>query len=135
MFNCWSSHLEQGDVKILDGNDPGQCDKSNHAQEVLVRDRQNNEKILICSKNHGGYQWKTVDGKLITILSMKLKQIFFISKQCINYNYAHDRHVYILVGYVNLALKLSSLLRFCSNWRIIQSWLRLFRYLKQGNSG
>ena len=64
MFNCFSSQFEQGDVKIIDGGDPGQCNKSNHAEEVLVRDRQNNDKILICSKNNGVYQWKAVYGKL-----------------------------------------------------------------------
>lgn len=42
--------------------DPGQCDKSNHASQVLILDRENKEKILICTKNNGEYQWALLGG-------------------------------------------------------------------------
>lgn len=56
-MSCWKKS-----VKVLDGNDPGSCDKSNHADEVLVRDRENKEKILICTEENGIYLWRTTDG-------------------------------------------------------------------------
>lgn len=49
-------------VKILDGNDPGSCDESNHGAEVLIKDREDNERLLICADNNDGFVWKATDG-------------------------------------------------------------------------
>jgi hypothetical protein len=51
---------------VIDDIDPGQCDQTNHGTQVLVLNRENNELILICSKNDGQYQWKTPGGLYYT---------------------------------------------------------------------
>jgi hypothetical protein len=45
--------------------DPGTCNSTSHGQEVLVKDRSDEEIIVICVKDKGFYQWKTLDGRLV----------------------------------------------------------------------
>ena len=47
----------------MNGYDPGPCDNKIHGKEVLVKDRSEDEIILICVKNKGVYQWKPIDGR------------------------------------------------------------------------
>lgn len=58
-------NLFQGLITVINDIDPGQCDQSNHASQVLILDRENKEKILICTKNNGVYQWETLGGMYI----------------------------------------------------------------------
>ena len=47
---------------IINDSDPGQCDKSNHGDQVLVLDRNNMEQVLTCSIDNGVYKWTTAGG-------------------------------------------------------------------------
>lgn len=41
------------------------CDKSIHGEEMLVKDRENKEKLIICSDDDGVYLWKATDGRYL----------------------------------------------------------------------
>ena len=47
---------------VINDSDPGQCDKTNHGDQVLVLDRNNMEQVLTCSIDNGVYQWTTAGG-------------------------------------------------------------------------
>ncbi len=46
----------------MNSYDPGSCNTTTHGQEVLVKDRSDEEIILICAKSKGVYKWKPLDG-------------------------------------------------------------------------
>ncbi|CAB4013001.1 Hypothetical predicted protein [Paramuricea clavata] len=54
-------------IPTLDGYDPGSCNYTIHGKEVLVKDRDDNEIILICVKDKNGYKWKSTDGTKNTV--------------------------------------------------------------------
>ena len=58
-------------IPTVNSYDPGSCNRKSHGKEVLVKDRSDEEIILVCVKDKGVYQWKATDGKLLfnTILS------------------------------------------------------------------
>ena len=49
---------------MVKGNDPGSCDKKNEGGVLLVRDRQQKQKLLLCTKDKGVFRWTMVDGKI-----------------------------------------------------------------------
>jgi hypothetical protein len=49
---------------VAKGYDPGSCKNETHGNEVLVKNRADEEKIVICVKDKGVYQWRSTDGKL-----------------------------------------------------------------------
>ena len=49
---------------MVNSYDPGPCEKKTHGKEVLVKNRADEENIVICVKDRGVYQWKSADGKL-----------------------------------------------------------------------
>lgn len=51
-------------IKMVKGNDPGSCDKKNEGGVLLVRDRQQKQKLLLCTKDKGVFRWTMVDGKI-----------------------------------------------------------------------
>jgi hypothetical protein len=40
------------------------CSKKNSGEVMLVRDRQNKNKLLICTNDNDIFGWRTLDGKL-----------------------------------------------------------------------
>ncbi|XP_028413273.1 uncharacterized protein LOC114536122 [Dendronephthya gigantea] len=54
--------LEKKIVDIQTGYDPGSCGKKERGLLKLIKDRSNNDKLLICKKENGVYTWKTTDG-------------------------------------------------------------------------
>ena len=50
-------------VSFHDHN-PGKCNKKNHGQLIIVKDRQDNEKLLVCAEEKSVYLWKPTDGKV-----------------------------------------------------------------------
>jgi hypothetical protein len=44
--------------------DPGPCKNETHGEEVLVKNRDDEEKVVICVMDKGTYQWESPDGKL-----------------------------------------------------------------------
>lgn len=51
-------------IKIHRGDNPGLCSKKNSGEIILVRDRENKHKLLICTNDNGIYGWRTLDGKI-----------------------------------------------------------------------
>ncbi|CAB4015633.1 Hypothetical predicted protein, partial [Paramuricea clavata] len=49
-------------AKLENGYDPGKCNQSNHARFIVVKDRENNDRLLICAEENDVYNWKTTDG-------------------------------------------------------------------------
>ena len=49
------------------GYHPGICDKRNHGKLTMVKDREENDKLLVCAKENKVYIWKTTDGKFSTL--------------------------------------------------------------------
>ncbi|XP_028391550.1 uncharacterized protein LOC114516313 isoform X2 [Dendronephthya gigantea] len=49
-------------VDIQTGYDPGSCTKKERGLLTLIKDRSNNDKLLICKEENGVYAWKTTDG-------------------------------------------------------------------------
>ena len=45
------------------GYDPGKCDQDSHGKLIMIKDRQNKDKLLVCAEENQGYIWKTTDGK------------------------------------------------------------------------
>ncbi|CAB4020784.1 Hypothetical predicted protein, partial [Paramuricea clavata] len=54
-------------ISALSSNDPGVCDLRTHGKEILVKDRTDEEIILICVKDKFVYRWKTTDGSKNTV--------------------------------------------------------------------
>jgi hypothetical protein len=50
-------------IPVVKG-DPGPCKKKTHGKEVLVKNRADEEKVVICVKDKGAYQWESTDGEL-----------------------------------------------------------------------
>ena len=48
----------------LEGYNPGECNKENHGKLIIVKDRQDNDKLLVCAEENKVYLWKTTDGKV-----------------------------------------------------------------------
>ena len=44
--------------------DPGPCKNETHGKYVLVKNRADEEKVVICVKDKEVYQWKSMDGKI-----------------------------------------------------------------------
>ncbi|XP_028391389.1 uncharacterized protein LOC114516186 [Dendronephthya gigantea] len=60
----WISFVspEVKSVDIQTGYDPGSCGKKERGLLKLIKDRSNNDKLLICKEENGVYAWKTTDG-------------------------------------------------------------------------
>ncbi|XP_028413272.1 uncharacterized protein LOC114536121 [Dendronephthya gigantea] len=60
----WISFVspEKKIVDIQTGYDPGSCTKKERGLLKLIKDRSNNDKLLICAERNGVYAWKTTDG-------------------------------------------------------------------------
>ncbi|XP_028391546.1 uncharacterized protein LOC114516311 [Dendronephthya gigantea] len=60
----WNSFVspEIKSVDIQTGYDPGSCSKKERGLLKLIKDRSNNDKLLICAEQNGVYAWKTTDG-------------------------------------------------------------------------
>ena len=57
----WSTVMQK--AKLENGYDPGKCNQSNHATFIVVKDRENNDRLLICAEENDVYNWKTTDGE------------------------------------------------------------------------
>ena len=42
----------------------GICNETNHGNLIMVKDRENNDKLLVCAEEKSVYLWKTTDGKI-----------------------------------------------------------------------
>ena len=49
-------------ANVTKSHDPGPCNSSNHGYFNIVKDREMNDKLLVCSENKGVYQWIVSDG-------------------------------------------------------------------------
>ncbi|XP_028413259.1 uncharacterized protein LOC114536107 [Dendronephthya gigantea] len=60
----WNSFVspEVKSVDIQTGYDPGSCSKKERGLLKLIKDRSNNDKLLICAEQNAVYGWKTTDG-------------------------------------------------------------------------
>ncbi|XP_046839650.1 uncharacterized protein LOC124433845 isoform X4 [Xenia sp. Carnegie-2017] len=54
--------LQSSKIKVVKGYNPGPCLKNKSGEITLVRDRQNEPKLLICLKVNGIFGWRTIDG-------------------------------------------------------------------------
>ena len=60
--------------------DPGPCKNETHGKYVLVKNRADEEIVVICVKDKGIYHWKSMDGKMpITICIYSIYSISFLS--------------------------------------------------------
>ena len=50
---------------VLKGSNPGICSQNNSNEVILVVDRENNRKLLICTNDNGKYAWRTLDGTVL----------------------------------------------------------------------
>lgn len=50
---------------MLKGSNPGVCSRNNSNEVILVVDRENKRKLLICSNNNGKYAWRTLGGMVL----------------------------------------------------------------------
>ena len=57
-------------IKVLKGNNPGVCSKKNSGEVMLVRDRQDKHKLLICTNDNGVFGWRTLDGMVAFTIYM-----------------------------------------------------------------
>ena len=46
----------------VQGYNPGECNYGSHGKLVLVKDRRDNDKLLVCVEENGVYLWKPTDG-------------------------------------------------------------------------
>ncbi len=46
---------------------PGKCNESTKGNQVVVKDREGEAKLLICDKNGKMFRWKMIDGKIYCI--------------------------------------------------------------------
>lgn len=59
-------------------NDPGKCNSSNHGRMKLVRDRNGDERTIICNKDESNsYLWKSIDGWFRCMCSLYQKNLCF----------------------------------------------------------
>ena len=49
---------------MINGYDPGRCNQQSHGKEVLVKDREDNDKALTCVKESNNYLWISADGEV-----------------------------------------------------------------------
>ena len=49
------------------GYDPGSCSKTEGGSLKLIKNRLNNDKLLICTEERGVYAWKTTDGNILSV--------------------------------------------------------------------
>ena len=56
---------------MVDSYDPGLCDEKAHGQQVLVKDKTDEEIILICVKDKGVYHWRPTFGKTLDVMLIK----------------------------------------------------------------
>ena len=49
---------------MVKGYDPGSCNQQSHLKEVLVKDRNDDDKILICVRENNVYIWTSLDGEI-----------------------------------------------------------------------
>lgn len=50
-------------MHVEDTYDPGSCSQANRGQLKLIKDRQDNDKLFLCSKYNKQYIWTSSDGK------------------------------------------------------------------------
>ncbi|XP_028404228.1 uncharacterized protein LOC114526893 [Dendronephthya gigantea] len=62
-----SAKPKQRRIPVSSGYDPGPCNDTSHGSLVLVKDRDDDEVILVCTKNKDGYRWKSTDGLKSTV--------------------------------------------------------------------
>ncbi len=48
----------------MNSYDPGPCNETAHGKEVLVKNTNDEEEIVICVKDKGVFHWKSTDSKL-----------------------------------------------------------------------
>ena len=61
--------------------DPGICTKRKRGKFVVVRDRNDDDKIVVCFQHHGKYQWDMINGILIsfkTSLYLNITRFLFL---------------------------------------------------------
>ena len=58
-------------MDIQTGYDPGSCSKKERGLLKLIKDRSNNDKLLICNERNGVYVWKTTDGNAPSVMCFK----------------------------------------------------------------
>lgn len=49
---------------MLNDYDPGSCNQTRHGHEVLVKNRAEQETVLVCTKDKNVYKWMSTDGKI-----------------------------------------------------------------------
>ena len=55
-------------LTVRESHDPGTCSQSNHGEIILVKDRESQDTILVCTEHKGNFAWKTTDSKLVISL-------------------------------------------------------------------
>ncbi|XP_028416631.1 uncharacterized protein LOC114540704 [Dendronephthya gigantea] len=55
---------ENDAVDIVTGYDPGLCNKTNHGKLKLVKNREDEDSLFICSQVKGVFKWKSTDGSM-----------------------------------------------------------------------
>lgn len=53
-------------LKLHGHNPAGICNKTNHGKLKLVKNREDEDSLLICSQIKGVFKWKTTDNKKST---------------------------------------------------------------------
>ena len=55
---------------MLKGSNPGLCSRNNSNDVILVVDRENKRKLLICTKDNGKYAWRTLGGNELNFFNI-----------------------------------------------------------------
>ena len=50
-------------MDVETGYDPGPCSNTNHGKLKLAKNRENKDRLLICSEEEGVFKWIRTDGK------------------------------------------------------------------------
>ncbi|CAB4025356.1 Hypothetical predicted protein, partial [Paramuricea clavata] len=59
---CGMRFYAESKIWVVKGYDPGSCNQQSHLKEVLVKDRNDDDKILICVRENNVYKWTSLDG-------------------------------------------------------------------------
>ena len=52
-------------MDVETGYDPGPCSNTNHGKLKLAKNRENKDRLLVCSEEEGVFKWIRTDGKYI----------------------------------------------------------------------
>ena len=61
VFTMTLSQDQRLDVET--GNDPGPCNKDNHGKLKLVKNREDDDRLLVCLQEKRVFNWKATDGE------------------------------------------------------------------------